>query len=147
MCDTESNMTAQKTALPCVAVLLTTLLAYPFLLKPEKSRCAMTYMYPSYFDVSSIARAGGTYHLYLYREGRAFFPNASKAPKHLLAAVMVPGIVNQKRCLDLQRKLWSSPLVRQPSFCMAAAAATNRCLSSVLRKALHSICATAACGT
>lgn len=81
MHDAGLQMVARPFVLPCVAVFLTALMAYPFMLKPEKSQCAMTYMYPSYFDVSSIAAAEGTYHLHLYREGRAFFIDARKVPK------------------------------------------------------------------
>ena len=75
--------------LPYLAVAVTALLLFPFLLKPGKSQCAMTYMYPSYFDVSSMAGADNTYQLYLYREGRSFYIDARKVQSILLYDFML----------------------------------------------------------
>ena len=64
--------------LPLLAVIVASWLAYPFALPVGKSHCAMTYMYPSYIDVSNVAGTHPNYNLYLYREGRPFYHDARK---------------------------------------------------------------------
>lgn len=110
--------------LPLLAVIVIAWLAHPFVLPVGKSHCAMTYMYPSYIDVSNVAGTHPLYNLYLYREGRPFYHDARKGQGTallygLLFLVTQPALWSQAMLCGMQQE---SPLC----FCTEVVAATNR---------------------
>ena len=90
----------RRAVLPLLALIVTALLARPFLLPLGKSHCAMTYMYPSYIDVSSIAGVHPVYSLFLYREGRPIFQDTRKVQSNL-SALHMGAVVRQMLYLAL----------------------------------------------